>query len=306
MYKFTIHKLTSWIICLSITQMYSLSMFGQERFGLIFSEQPYLINPSLTGISNENRYSLGFTNHGYFDFTSLHASFNYYSSAKRSSFEGLVISNKDGAIRHNILTIQFSHFLPIFNEWWISLGVAPEFHNYSVDNEKLIFESQLVDKKFIKTIYPSIWGGSISIGASLFSKSHTFGFTAQNLIENTNYNKKDYGAIKGQTTSYIISFGSNIDLDKHSIPTEKRFLRPHIITILHNKKTSFFYGSFFGTSKNQIGIFFVSTSKTPFLGISPAFITQIRDLRVALSIKIFPTLPSLYMFGNELHIRGKW
>jgi hypothetical protein len=295
-------KRTLWLIFFSL---FSSFVLGQERFSMIFNEQAYLLNPAFAGLTNKNRisFSLGYQGIGENNYKNLQASISHYNKHINGGIEGYSVMNKEGLLNHSLIAMQLSRFFHIHGIWSLSLGVAPELHNFSINSEKVVLESQLLSYSGISAVFPSVWGASMTVGGALFSQNHTFGFAVQSLFEKINILNRQEGP---RTYRYIFSAGSNIDLHPFRNITNKTFFRPHFVIVNQTKGTSFFYGGFWGNVKNQFGMFFVSTTQYPFLGISPAFSVKGKAVSAIFSLKILPKLPSMYMFGNDMIVQGTW
>ncbi len=291
-------------VCLFVI---NTSIHAQERFSLIFSEQSYFFNPALASISGENRYSFGFSNQGYgqTSISSLHAHLNYFSKDLNGGFEGYAVRYKEGAMAHNLISFQLSRFTHIYKNWSLSLGIAPDIHNYTVSSD-IVLESQLLNYQGTDAVFPSIWGIGLSCGIALFSKEHSIGFSVQNIFEKTYFKNSSNNPKNPSQINYIFSLGSIFDLKPYKNHTSKTFLRPHFVSIINNSEAVFFYGTFYGSHKKQFGMFFVSSPNYMFLGLSPAFMARFRNLKILFSLNYFPHLSSLYSFGNEFIVQGFW
>jgi hypothetical protein len=285
--------------------LFTLSLSGQERFSLIFSEQAYLLNPAFTGLTNQNRYSfaMGYQGVGENNFKNVQAAISHYNKSFNGGIEGYAIVFSEGLYKHSLISVQLSRFFHLFGKWSLSIGVAPELHNYSINSNKVVLASQLSGYSGVSVAFPSLWTAGLSVGTAFFTEEHTFGFAVQNLFDNSGFtvnqpNKRSY--------RYIFSAGSNIDLYRFRNQNNKLYLRPHLVIVSQTMGNSLFYGGFYGSMKRQFGMFFVSTAEYPILGISPAFSVKGKVLKAIFSVKILYKLPSVYMFGNEIFIQNSW
>ncbi|MGI6478265.1 MAG: type IX secretion system membrane protein PorP/SprF [Salinivirgaceae bacterium] len=280
----------------------------QERFNLIFSEQSHFFNPALASISEENRYSIGLSNQGlgYLKLSNLYAQLNYYSRDLNGGLEGYVVSYKEGIMRHNLISFNFSKNFRITKKWSLSLGFAPDFHNYTINSDDIILESQLLNNDNSGVFFPIIWTTNLSCGIAAFCEKHSIGFSVQNIFKQKQFKNSINNCKNPPQIKLTFSVGSIFDLRPYNNPSSKIYLRPHFVTVFDGAEYAFYYGMFYGSLKNQFGMFFVSTPNNILLGISPAFMTKYKSLKIILSLKIFPNLPSLYMFGNEVVMKGLW
>ncbi|MDD2563274.1 MAG: type IX secretion system membrane protein PorP/SprF [Salinivirgaceae bacterium] len=285
------------IIILTISTIAELK--SQERFFTNYSEQGYLLNPSFAGMLKTSRFTVSASVQGYSkdNFKNFQAAGSFYNDNLNGGMEGYSIVNMEGHVRHSIIAMQLSKFFHLKGKWSLSLGVAPEIHNWSVNSAGVILESNINGVSGINPIFPSQWGGSLSMGVSLFSENQVIGFSVQNIFNKTNITED---GLNSPNIMYIGSYGGNFDLNPFSSVSSKRFIRPHFVTIINSLDISFFYGGYYGSSKSQFGMFFVSSSKSLLLGISPSYMIEHRGLRMVFSIKIFPKLPSMYVAGNEV------
>jgi len=275
---------------------------------LIFSEQSHFLNPALASISEENRYSIGLSNQGlgYLKLSNLYAQLNYYSEVLSGGIEGYVVSYKEGLMNHNLISFNISRFFRIGKKWSLSVGCAPDFHNYTINSKDIVLESHLLNNDNSKYFFPTIWTANLSCGVAVFCEKHSFGLSIQNIFKHQHFkNLKNYNKNPLQIR-LTFSAGSIFDLRPYNNPTSKVYLRPHFVTIFDGSEATFYYGAFYGSSKNQFGMFFVSSPNNILLGVSPAFMTKYKSLKIVLSLKIFPNLISPYMFGNEIIMQGLW
>ena len=285
------------IIILAIVT--TVELRSQERFFTNYSEQGYLINPSFAGMLKTRRFSVSASVLGYSkdNFKNFQAAGSFYNDNLNGGVEGYSTINIEGQVRHSIIALQLSKFFHLKGKWSLSLGVAPEIHNWSVNSSGVILESNINGVSGINVIFPSKWGGSLSMGVSLFSENQVIGFSVQNIFNKTNITED---ALRTSTIMYIGSYGGKFDLTPFSSISSKRFFRPHFVTIKHSLDISFLYGAYYGSLKSQFGMFFASSPKSPLMGISPSYMIEHRGLRMVFSIKFFPKLPSMYMTGNEV------
>jgi len=280
----------------------------QERFNLIFSEQSHFLNPALASISEENRYSIGLSNQGlgFLKLSNLYAQSNYYSEYLDGGLEGYVISYREGAMRHNLVSFNFSRFFRISRKWSLSVGCAPDFHNYTINSNDIVLESQISNDYNSGVFFPTIWTTNLSCGIALFCEKHSLGLSVQNIFKHQHFINSRTHNNNPLQIKLTFSAGSIFDLRPYNNPTSKLYLRPHFVTIFDGAEVAFYYGAFYGSLKNQFGMFFVSTPNYILLGASPAFMTRYKSLKIILSLKIFPNLMSPYMFGNEVIMQGLW
>ncbi len=285
--------------------VFALFLSAQERFSLVFSEQSYLLNPAFTGLTNQNRASFGagFQGVGENNFKNLQAALSYYNANLKGGIEFYTVVYSEGLYKHSMVSMQLSRFFHLFGKWSLSLGVAPELHNHAVNGKKVVLESHLAGYSGVSASFPSLWSVGLSLGTAVFTEEHTLGFTVQNLFDKASFSGSQS---KTRNYRYIFTAGSNIDLHPFRNQNNKIYLRPHIVIVNQTKKNSFFYGAFYGSKKNQFGMFFVSTTQYPFLGISPAYSLKGKAIKAVFSVKFLYRLPSVYMFGNEIYIQNTW
>ncbi len=291
-------RFLTWFLTLFLFTLFTVS-YGFERLSLVFSEQSYLINPSFAALNNRSKVTMGGAMQG-LDFGNFQIAANTYLKNFHGGLEGYAIVYKEGLMRYTILAGQLSKFFPVTRQWSVSVGFAPEVHNYSIKNDQLILGSVIASTSGTYRNMPTLWGMALSTGISVFSENHTFGFSAQNIFNKITFKNS---SLKREIY-YNLSYGAYLPIMKFSNPSVAKAIRPHFLGSYSNSSgLSFFYGAFYGNPKFQVGLFLGSTTRNYLWGINPAIIFRPKSVKIIVSAKIIPKLPTNYLIGNELFIQ---
>ncbi|HON19577.1 MAG TPA: type IX secretion system membrane protein PorP/SprF [Salinivirgaceae bacterium] len=277
-------------------------LIAQDRFAMVFSEQSYLINPSFTAINHGTRLTIGAGYQGirdlnYGNFQIAGAKYLEYLNA---GFGGYLINFKEGLMNHTIVSVQFSRFFNIYRAWNIGVGGAPEIHNLYVSNDKIILASELNQQVGTVRNIPTIWTIALTSGISFFTENQTVGFAAFNIFNKKNF----FQDSKKSLPQYHFSYGGIYPLNRFTGKNNQVTLRPHILVKYFNSSWTFFYGTFYGNPKLQVGIFGGSTTQKLLYGINPAIILNRNSTKIILSFKFITAgLPLDYIYGNEVFMQ---
>lgn len=283
-------------------------ILGQSFTSHLFSEKSYLINPALTGISQQNKISLssGYQGTTQPNYKNFQAAASCYIPSLQGGLEGYVTVKNEGLYKETSIAIQFSKFKKVWKEWTVGIGLAPVAFNAGINYDDIILDTEqnIYNLDFSTTsLYNSLWSVGLSTGLSIFDKFHAFGFAVHNIFNNASFTNN---ISKISNLQYVFSYGGNITLNKYKSQRQKTFVRPHFIVVCQINRINFHYGAFLGSEKFQYGLFLTSVDTNVISGISPALLLSLKKLKIIVSLNIFPKLPSGYVFGNDFVIQTRW
>lgn len=180
--------------------LFTNKLKAQENYFTQYFTSSTFLNPSLSGVDLKPRATLLYRNH----WPQIENSFITQALVFETNFErtnhgiGLTFYNDkagDGNLSTNSVGISYAHEINLSSKWFLRSGIHTAYAIKSVDWDKLVFEDMIDSREGV--VYTSqqprghnlnFW--DISVGASLFSKKHLFGFSVKHL------NQADEGLVK--------------------------------------------------------------------------------------------------------------
>ncbi|MEQ8910143.1 MAG: PorP/SprF family type IX secretion system membrane protein [Vicingaceae bacterium] len=240
----------------------SLSLFGQESHFTQYFNSSTFLNPSLSGIDLKSKATLLYRNHWpQLENSFVTQAFVYESSLANSnhglSFYFFNDRAGDGNLAVNSLGVSYAHEFQLTNQWVLRSGIASAYAMKSIDWDKLVFEDMIDSREGV--VYDSqqprgrnlnYW--DVSIGATLFSEKHHFGFSIDHLTE------PDEGLVNQQgdatlSRSYTVHASTRLQLARRSqslVPAviyrqqnNISLLQLGALAELENLQFGFWYGS---------------------------------------------------------------
>ena len=171
----------------------SLTAFTQSaHFTQYFNSGPFL-NPSLTGIDVQKQATLLYRNHWpQLENSFITQAFIYETNIKRSTngFAFSLLNDRAGAgnFSQNSINLSYAHEIAVSQNWYLRSGIMGGYSIKSVDWDKLVFEDMIDPRSGVSFDSQQPMGENIdhfdvSLGFTLFSDKHFFGFNVDHLTQ---------------------------------------------------------------------------------------------------------------------------